>query len=597
MSGTSRLRSLRGVLFGSAKNVISQSSPAAGPTPHPRVLSCLTRPYCSQSEGLGPAADPALSDSSTVLRKRPQSAAAFRQQQAAGLSQAAPQPRPPPLVDRDRTPMSKPLPGIPPPIYAKTDLRSHVTTVSRLPNGLRVASEPKFGKFCTVGVAIDCGSRYEVAYPSGISHFIDKLAFGPTPNFPQGRDNIQEQLEKYGGICDCQGSRDTMIYGISVETTGLEMAVDILADVVLRPVVTDQFIEDIRKHISYELEDLNINPNPEGLLQEYIHAAAFRDNTIGLPRMCPPENIPLITADMIYRYLATLYDPKRIVLAGVGVDHERLVQAAKGPWNDVLPMWQQSPQLLGKEASKPIDTSIAQYTGGEVTVEKDLSSVSLGPNPMPELAHVIVGLESPSHQDEGDFIATCVLNMMMGGGGSFSAGGPGKGMYTRLYLHVLNRYHWIQHAAAYNHSYADSGIFCIHASCHPTHLRELVEIVCKELVAMEGSVNLVEFNRAKKQLQSMLLMNLESRPVVFEDVARQVLSSGGRKESSYYIEKIDQVTTNDIQRVAKRMLRSKPSVAALGTLEKLPLYSDICEALSSKSGRLPKRFTSPWGRS
>lgn len=29
--------------------------------------------------------------------------------------------------------------------------------------------------------------------------------------------------------------------------------------------------------------------------------------------------------------------------------------------------------------------------------------------------------------------------MMMGGGGSFSAGGPGKGMFTRLYLNVLNR--------------------------------------------------------------------------------------------------------------------------------------------------------------
>ena len=36
--------------------------------------------------------------------------------------------------------------------------------------------------------------------------------------------------------------------------------------------------------------------------------------------------------------------------------------------------------------------------GGEVTVEKDLSSVSLGPNPMPELAHVIIGIESPCHQ-------------------------------------------------------------------------------------------------------------------------------------------------------------------------------------------------------
>ena len=58
---------------------------------------------------------------------------------------------------------------------------------------------------------------------------------------------------------------------------------------------------------------------------------------------------------------------------------------------------------------------------------------------MPELAHCVIGLESCSHTDD-DFIAFCVLNMMMGGGGSFSAGGPGKGMYTRLYLNVLNRY-------------------------------------------------------------------------------------------------------------------------------------------------------------
>jgi len=57
---------------------------------------------------------------------------------------------------------------------------------------------------------------------------------------------------------------------------------------------------------------------------------------------------------------------------------------------------------------------------------------------MPELAHVVVGLESCSHKDD-DFIAYCVLNMLMGGGGSFSAGGPGKGMYTRLYTNVLNR--------------------------------------------------------------------------------------------------------------------------------------------------------------
>lgn len=82
-----------------------------------------------------------------------------------------------------------------------------------------------------------------------------------------------------------------------------------------------------------------------------------------------------------------------------------------------------------------IITNVHLYT---FQVEKDLSNVSLGPTPMPELAHIVIGLESCSHKDD-DFISFCVLNMMMGGGGSFSAGGPGKGMYTRLYLNVLNR--------------------------------------------------------------------------------------------------------------------------------------------------------------
>ena len=73
---------------------------------------------------------------------------------------------------------------------------------------------------------------------------------------------------------------------------------------------------------------------------------------------------------------------------------------------------------------------MVQYTGGQVLTEKDLSAVLLGPTPIPELGHVVLGLESVGHQHL-DFIAFCVLNMLMGGGGSFSAGGPGKGMFTR----------------------------------------------------------------------------------------------------------------------------------------------------------------------
>jgi processing peptidase subunit alpha len=97
------------------------------------------------------------------------------------------------------------LPGLPTPVYATLKDEHHITQVTTLKNGLQVASENRFGQFCTVGgkyeclircfvmltfllfsfylisyffaVVIDSGSRYEVAYPSGISHFLEKLAF------------------------------------------------------------------------------------------------------------------------------------------------------------------------------------------------------------------------------------------------------------------------------------------------------------------------------------------------------------------------------------------------------------------------------------
>merc|ERR1719400_292256 len=179
---------------------------------------------------------------------------------------------------------------------------------------------------------------------------------------------------------------------------------------------------------------------------------------------------------------------------------------------------------------------------------------------------------------------------MMGGGGSFSAGGPGKGMYTRLYTRVLNKYHWMYSATAYNHAYNDSGIFCIHASshqgmytrlytrvlnkyhwmysataynhayndsgifcihasAHPSQLQELTQILIREFVAVTGDISTEELNRAKTQLKSMLLMNLESRPVIFEDCARQVLAQGHRRKPEHFISQIDMVSRDDLNRI------------------------------------------------
>lgn len=74
-----------------------------------------------------------------------------------------------------------------------------------------------------------------------------------------------------------------------------------------------------------------------------------------------------------------------------------------------------------------------------------------------------IAYEAPGNNDP-DIYALSVLASLLGGGGSFSAGGPGKGsnvvtvgMYTRLYTGVLNRCGWVENCNVVHHSYADSG--------------------------------------------------------------------------------------------------------------------------------------------
>lgn len=114
-------------------------------------------------------------------------------------------------------------------------------------------------------------------------------------------------------------------------------------------------------------------------------------------------------------------------------------------------------------------------------------------------------------------------------------------------------------ATAQNHAYADSGIFMIHASAPPENVRAILEVITNELASMAGPPGTQELRRAKTQLQSMLLMNLEARPVVFEDIGRQVLASGQRRQPEYFIGEIGKIV----------MLELNPSP----TLQTLPLSS------------------------
>ena len=89
--------------------------------------------------------------------------------------------------------------------------------------------------------------------------------------------------------------------------------------------------------------------------------AAYRNNTLGLPNNCPEENINKITVSDVKQFLSSHYLPSRMVLTGVNVDHDHLVDLAQRYFVNPSTSWE-------GVKGKPIDQSISQYTSGEVKV-------------------------------------------------------------------------------------------------------------------------------------------------------------------------------------------------------------------------------------
>lgn len=83
---------------------------------------------------------------------------------------------------------------------------------------------------------------------------------------------MMNTLEKHGGICDSQASRDTFIYAASAYTNGLEDVMKLLGEVTLRPNITNEEVDAARQAINFELETLNMRPEQEVLLMDMIHA-------------------------------------------------------------------------------------------------------------------------------------------------------------------------------------------------------------------------------------------------------------------------------------------------------------------------------------
>jgi len=226
----------------------------------------------------------------------------------------------------------------------------------------------------------------------------------------------------------------------------------------------------------------------------------------------------------------------------------------------------------------------AIYTGGEVRSHKRRS----GGDPHDHehrngLTHFALAFESTgTWHNEKDLYPLSVLQTIMGGGGSFSAGGPGKGMYSRLYERVLNQHGWVESAHSHPQIYTDSALLVLYGVSEPEHAGGLAEVIVGEAINMAGEVKEIELKRAKNMLKANIWMQSELRIAKLEDIGRQTIVYGKVTPPAEICKRIDSVSASDVRRVASQLLKTKPTVAAYGDLHALPGYGEIAKALGHR---------------
>ena len=187
--------------------------------------------------------------------------------------------------------------------------------IKTLDNGIRVVSEQlPFYNSVALGIWIKTGSTCETENENGISHLIEHMLFKGTTN--RSTKQIAVDMDKIGGQINAFTSKECTCFHARVVPDKLDIAADVLADLLENPVMDEKELE---KEKCVVLEEIAmVNDNVEELAHEKISELFFSGSTLSKPILGPAANVSAFTRNDLFNYLERHYYPANIVISVAG---------------------------------------------------------------------------------------------------------------------------------------------------------------------------------------------------------------------------------------------------------------------------------------
>jgi predicted Zn-dependent peptidase len=347
----------------------------------------------------------------------------------------------------------------------------HVT----LSNGLEVIAEsnPR-AHSAAIGFFVRAGSRDETPEISGVSHFLEHMAFKGNEQFRA--DDVNRIFDEVGARYNASTSEELTLFYAAVLPEYIGRTFELLS-ALLRPSLRDEDFETEKQVI---LEEIGMYEDMPGYIaHEQAMQTHFAGHSLGMSILGPADGIRALTAEQMRAYHRGRYGAGNITLAGAGrIEMPQLVELAR-TYSDAWP---------AGVASR--DTTRVQPVGGTHIVVR----------PQSQQQHLTMMSAAPSADSPLRYAAE-LLSIVIG-----------DAQGSRLYWELVDPGH-AESADLGFHDYEGCGAWVSYACCRPEDAQANLERVQSMYAAvMRDGVTAAEMEQARNKAASRIVLQSE-RPM------------------------------------------------------------------------------------
>jgi predicted Zn-dependent peptidase len=401
-----------------------------------------------------------------------------------------------------------------------------------LDNGVRILTEKLPAAYsAAVGFWVENGSRHEMKSLNGISHFVEHMLFKGTAR--RSALDIAKEVDSVGGVLNAFTSQEFCCYYAKVAGSRLHTALDLLSDV-LRNSVFD--LDEIEKERRVILQEIHmVEDSPDEKVHELFYQNLWPKHPLGLPILGTAASVSEIDRRSMIDYLGERYCGRNMIITVAGnLDHGQVVESVANSFAD-LPAGR-------KLVCTPPETF--RHTVNLQKRELDQVHICLGLRALPQ-----------SHPDR---FACQLLNSILG-----------SSMSSRLFQKLREERGMAYSVYSYLNSYSDTGALVVYAGTSPEDAPHACGIILKELHQIKCfPVGVDELASAKEQLKGQFLLSQESTENHMTRLAKNEIYFGRLLTVEEVLGRIDEVTCDDLHRLAKSMLlNNELSLQMVGRIE------------------------------